>query len=102
MIEIEKIKVDQDFPKSISCDVCGNKYHYADDADDIMEIQEFFSFYQRGGYRSIICDDVDFEIDICQHCFVKVFGQYLKYPGNPEFEKEQQERFRSFNAKEGL
>jgi len=55
----------------LTCSVCGQ-----DLLADEMELQETFSFSQIGGYSSVFGDGASISIDICQHCFKKMLGQY--------------------------
>lgn len=68
-IEIQTIE----FPMttSIICDICKTEH------SDTMEIQEFINIFHICGYNSIFGDDNEIELDICQHCFKKLFeGKY--------------------------
>lgn len=55
----------------LKCDVCKKEYN------DEMDIQEFIRLKQRSGYSSIIGDDIEWNIDICEKCFVEKFGKYI-------------------------
>lgn len=60
--------------EGIMCDRCGRTAsHYND-----LEYQEFTRLSQRGGYGSIIGDGIEWSLDLCQHCLVKVFGKYIR------------------------
>ena len=57
--------------ESVICDVCGKEYI------DEFEIQEFYYIRHSTGWGSIIGDELEIELDICQHCFDKLFkGKY--------------------------
>ena len=59
---------------SITCDICGKEYSKE---KDIYECQEFIHIYENCGYGSIFGDGDSIELDICQHCFKKLFeGKY--------------------------
>ena len=73
----KKITVEQYSAETITCDICGKKYDYAN-SEDFMEIQEFHHINFRGGYNSVFGDDVGFAADICQHCLKEKLGEYIK------------------------
>ena len=54
-----------------TCAVCGR-----DLMADEMEEQEVFSFSQTGGYSSVFGDGSEIYVDICQHCFKSLLGEY--------------------------
>jgi len=58
--------------QSLICDKCGKET----DIDD-LECQEYVSINHNCGYSSIIGDMKKVEIDLCQHCFIKLIGQDL-------------------------
>ena len=60
----------------IICDVCGRDLSFTD--NNYVEAQEMFSYSWWGGYGSVFGDGIDFEIDICQHCFKDAFGEYIR------------------------
>jgi hypothetical protein len=76
MIEYEKIKIEKEemVPKSIICDVCGNRFDYK----DIFEIQEFTHIRKNCGYVSVFGDGDKIECDICQNCLKEKLGKYMR------------------------
>lgn len=58
--------------EGIWCDVCGTYY------TNIFEIQEFFRVNDVGGYFSIFGDGTKIMLDICQYCFKKKLGIYVR------------------------
>lgn len=73
MINKKTIKVEVDMEESIECDVCGLS---ADSQD--CEYQEFTKIKFGAGYGSIFGDGNIVEIDICQNCLKKTFGDKLR------------------------
>ena len=69
MINTKCEMISTDIIESIVCDVCKKKY------DDEWEIQEFIYIQHCGGYNSIFGDGSDIEIEVCQHCFKKMFEE---------------------------
>lgn len=59
--------------EGIICDRCGRNASYND-----IEYQEFVRIGGRAGYISVIGDGTEWSLDICQHCLVKVFGEYIQ------------------------
>lgn len=64
--------------ESITCDVCKKEYNNGLDNMDIYEIQEFTHIDYVGGYGSIFGDDQKVQLDICQHCLKKTFGEKIR------------------------
>jgi hypothetical protein len=60
--------------QSMICDVCKKEYK----PDDIFELQEFHHIRFTGGYGSVFGDEADVECDICQHCLLKMIGEYAR------------------------
>lgn len=54
------------------CDVCG-----LDFLENENEGEEAVAFHKFGGYSSIFGDGSEFYIDMCQHCFKKILGEYI-------------------------
>lgn len=54
--------------ETITCDICKIDY------DNTFDTQEFLSWTNYCGYGSIFGDMNKLEIDICQHCQKKLFG----------------------------
>lgn len=57
---------------SITCDVCGTTHR------DPIEMQEFLSYRDTGGYGSKIGDGTTWEIDICQDCCQTLLGKFIR------------------------
>ena len=70
IIEIQEVK--KEIVVGIKCDVCKKEY------TDPMELQEFISLQDVGGYGSVIGDGTAYEVDICQYCFIEKLGQFLR------------------------
>lgn len=62
--------------QSITCDVCKKTY---DVEKDWEETQEFVSVNQGCGYGSVFGDGNIMLVDICQHCFKKLLGEYVRF-----------------------
>jgi hypothetical protein len=58
--------------ESITCDKCKKVY------SDIFEIQEFIEIEKIGGYASVFEDGTKIELDLCQHCFKDILGNYIR------------------------
>lgn len=54
------------------CDVCNKEYR------DDFEMQEFIRIKTIGGYGSKVGDDVQWEIDICESCFIDRFDKNIR------------------------
>jgi hypothetical protein len=67
-----KKKVTKEELIAIVCDACKVSY------DDTVEMQEFLSFKNTGGYGSIFGDGYNIEIDLCQQCQKSLLGNYLR------------------------
>jgi hypothetical protein len=70
--ELEEVIKKEQKVISVTCDVCKVKY------TDEMEIQEFISINHTCGYGSIFSDETEIAIDICQHCFKKIFDKDIR------------------------
>ena len=57
---------------ALQCDVCKKIFK------EPMNIQEFIRINEIGGYSSVIGDNIQWEIDICQECFYSAFGEYIR------------------------
>lgn len=68
-------KVTALLPIANVCDKCKkvSKINHED-----FEYSEFFHYFWRAGYGTILEDGSDYEIDLCQHCFLKAFGKYVR------------------------
>lgn len=62
-------------PEGYTCDVCGKK-HLRDDAD--FQAQEFVNLTWTAGFGSLLEDGSGYEINICQVCFHKAFGKFIR------------------------
>ena len=54
------------------CDVCG-----LDLLENENEGEEAVAIHGFGGYSSIFGDGSEYCIDMCQHCFNKILGEYI-------------------------
>lgn len=45
---------------------------------DYIGMQEAICLDEWGGFGSMIGDGAHWQIDICQECFTKVFGDYIR------------------------
>ncbi len=75
MIKTKKVMVEDEVSISVICDVCKKEYRKEDGP---LELQEFTHIKFRGGYGSVFGDDVDFAIDVCQHCLKEKLGAYIR------------------------
>lgn len=71
MRDYEYVPVETRQLTKLTCDVCG-----LDLLADDMERQEAFHLNQEGGYTSVFGDGAEIHIDLCQHCFKKLLGQF--------------------------
>jgi len=71
------VKRYESYPVSIVCDRCGREAFWEGDSE--FEAQEFKCYADMGGYGSIIGDEVEWTLDLCQHCFVELCGDYIQY-----------------------
>ena len=62
-------------PSAIVCDKCGRK---AGEVQDCFEFQEFLSIDHTGGYGSIIGEDVQYQLDLCQYCAKELLLPYAR------------------------
>ena len=74
MINYKTEMVESKVPESITCDVCKKVYNCKEDWEEIGEIH---SIRFKGGYGSVFGDGTAMMVDICQHCFKKLLGEYL-------------------------
>lgn len=73
ILETEKTILGRNRVKTIICDCCGFF------TEDVMEIQEFLTYKDRGGYSSRhIGDMADWTIDLCQDCVYSLLGNYIR------------------------
>ncbi|WP_296531424.1 hypothetical protein [Rhodoferax sp.] len=63
----------QPFVKQLRCDRCGR---LAEDSES--EFFEFTSIDYKAGYGSILGDENQIEIDLCQHCLKETLGPWLR------------------------
>lgn len=63
----------QSFVKMLRCDRCGRE---AEDGES--EFFEFTSVDYKTGYGSILGDQNQVEIDLCQHCLKETLGPWLR------------------------
>lgn len=64
--------VERESITSITCDVCNQEY------TDELELQEFIIVDYIGGFNSVFGDKSNIILDICQHCFKQILGDYIK------------------------
>lgn len=57
----------------IQCDICKKKYEILD-----LESAEFIRISNQCGYASIFEDGKILKIEICQYCFKKKLGKYIR------------------------
>jgi len=58
---------------SIVCDICDKEFCVGLDE---FETQAFHHIDFFGGYESVFGDGSHIQCDICQHCFIKMIGDY--------------------------
>lgn len=78
MIEGQKVQKEVVEPVAIICDDCKTRYEYG---EGDMEIQEFLFLRAVGGFSSVFGDGAKLEMDLCQHCQKKRFGDILRVDG---------------------
>jgi len=61
-----------------TCDVCKTSYNKQQDPNDVLELQEFVYIDFVGGYGSVFGDMDRHQLDVCQHCLKKAFGQFFR------------------------
>lgn len=63
-------------PKTVAmtCDRCGTRH------DDVMETQEFLSWWNSCGYANTTYGDLShIQIDLCQYCVREVLGPWIRH-----------------------
>lgn len=59
---------------ALTCDRC-EKYY-----DDVMETQEFLTWWNSCGYQNTTYGDLShIEIDLCQYCVKEVLGPWIRH-----------------------
>lgn len=58
---------------SIICDCCKREF------DDDMDLQEFLSYYNTGGYSSVFGDGTVMSLELCQDCVKKLLGELIQF-----------------------
>ena len=79
MINYTTVKIPKKTPESITCSRCKTTFDFQDPDND-FETQEFLSYDDIAGFGSILGDGTHFRIDLCQHCFVELCGDFIEYP----------------------
>lgn len=59
---------------SFECNCCKKVYSFK---DDIFETQEYLNVRWCGGYGSVFGDGVPYDLTLCQHCLLKLVGEYF-------------------------
>ena len=72
MRKYETITVPTDQLTEWTCDVCKR-----DLWESYVEEQEAFHFSETCGYGSVFGDGAKVSIDLCQHCFKRLLGEYV-------------------------
>jgi len=72
MREYEYVQIVQKEATKWTCDICG-----LDFIENTLEAEEAISIHKFGGYSSIYGDGSEYYLDMCQHCFKKILGQYV-------------------------
>jgi len=72
MRKYKKVQKEVEVLEALVCDVCKKEY------TDELETQEFHDISFQGGYDSVFGDSARCSIDICQHCFKKLLGEYVR------------------------
>jgi len=63
---------------ALTCDKCHKK---VTQDSDCYEFQEFISISHRCGYTSVFEDNAKMTLDLCQHCFKEICGEYVLLNG---------------------
>lgn len=58
--------------KSVTCDCCKKEF------TDTMDLQEFVAIHHLCGYNSVFGDGREIDLDFCQDCVEKIFGEYIE------------------------
>jgi hypothetical protein len=75
MIKYQETTKTVKVPISVMCDVCKKEFSLE---NDFLESQEFQHINFVGGFGSVFGDDVEIQCDICQHCLLKLIGDYCR------------------------
>ena len=59
----------------IECDRCGKEVF---PSEDELDSQEAIHFEFTGGFSSVFGDGTTIYLDLCQHCFKEVLGEYVQ------------------------
>ena len=73
MRKTEKEIIERTRCVSIICDCCKKEF------DNDMDLQEFLSHYNTGGYSSVFGDGVVMSLDLCQDCVKKLLGEFIQF-----------------------
>lgn len=66
-------------PRYLQCNKCKKKYDlYTNDLEEDMEAHEFVNIEYVGGYNSIFGDETKVRLNLCQHCFKELCGEYVE------------------------
>jgi len=71
-ITVQSIEITKKL-SSVICDCCKKEY------DDDMDLQEFLSYYNTGGYSSVFGDGAVMSLDLCQDCVKKLLGEFIQF-----------------------
>jgi hypothetical protein len=60
---------------SVTCDICKKIFKLETDS---LEIEEFIHIYKECGYDSVFGDEKIVKLDMCQYCFNKHLGEFVR------------------------
>ena len=72
LIEVSRLE-------SIKCDCCGETF---DRKEKCVDFDQVLHISDTGGYASLFGDGNTWEVDLCESCVQKLFGQYIRITGN--------------------
>ena len=58
---------------SLICDCCKKEF------DNDMDLQEFLTYYNTGGYSSVFGDGAVMSLELCQDCVKKLLGEFIQF-----------------------
>jgi len=79
MIKYGKKMVEHQTMESFICDMCKTEWENTPEND--LELQEAYSIRFTGGFSSVFGDMNNVSCDLCQHCLMKLIGEFCVYNG---------------------
>lgn len=72
----KEIQKTEEVVEGIRCDKCGKEKYYE---ISLFEVEEYVCLHGVGGFGSKIGDEVFWEIDLCEDCFLELCSDYIRY-----------------------